>query len=155
METKIPNHEKYLEIAQNCSFANLRKASRMLTQLMDDMLRPLGLHSTQFTVLVALAAAGEVTMTPLSRALAMDRTTLARNLEPLQRERLVEVNPGKDQRTRLIRLTPEGATLVAQAVPIWEEGQKAVIDHLGQDRWAALMGDLSSLVSMVNAEVED
>src|ERR1041385_8508895 len=148
METKIPNHEKYLEIAQNCSFANLRKASRMLTQLFDDRLRPLGLHSTQFTVLVALAVVGEATMTPLARELVMDRTTLARNLEPLQREGLVEVNPGKDQRTRLIRLTPQGAKLVAQAVPLWEEGQKAVIEHLGQIRWTALMGDLSSIVDM-------
>lgn len=139
-----------MEIARTCSVANLRKASRTITQLFDDLLRPLGLHSTQFTVLVALAAAGETTMSPLAQILAMDRTTLARNLEPLQRDGLVEVNPGKDQRTRLVRLTARGAELVAQGVPLWEQGQKAVIDHLGLEHWTMLMGDLASLVSMVN-----
>ena len=91
-------------------------------------------------------------MSPLAHELAMDRTTLARNLEPLQRDGLVEVTPGKDQRTRMVRLTARGAELVAKAIPLWEQGQKSVIEHLGVARWTALMGDLSALVSMVKTE---
>ncbi len=148
METKPPDREKCLEIERTCSYSNLRKASRALTQVFDDIFRPLGLHSTQFTLLVALTVAGDVTVTPLARALGMDRTTLARNLGPLQRRGLVEIVPGTDQRTRIVRLTGQGRALVVQAIPLWEQGQAAVLERLGQERWSRLLGDLASLVSM-------
>ncbi|MBI5031991.1 MAG: winged helix-turn-helix transcriptional regulator [Chloroflexi bacterium] len=142
--------KKCLEIERTCSLHNLRKASRAVTQLYDDAFRPLRLHSTQLTLLVALLGAGETPITPLARALAMDRTTLARNLRPLERQGLVEIASGEDQRTRMVRLTAKGRQTVAQALPLWEQAQKQVIEHLGQERWHRLLEDLSRLVSMVN-----
>ncbi len=152
MTTTTSDLEKCLEIARTCSYSNLRKASRALTQIFDDIFRPLGLHSTQFTLLVALTVAGDVTVTPLARALGMDRTTLARNLGPLERRGLVEIVPGTDQRTRLVRLTDQGRAKVVQAIPLWEQGQAAVVERLGQEHWSRLMGDLASLVSMAGPD---
>ncbi len=148
MTTTTPDLEKCLEIERTCSYSNLRKASRALTKFFDDIFRPLGLHSTQFTLLVALTVAGDVTVTPLARVLAMDRTTLARNLAPLERRGLVEIVPGTDQRTRIVRLTDRGRAMAAQAIPLWEQGQAAVIERLGQERWSRLLGDLGNLASM-------
>jgi DNA-binding MarR family transcriptional regulator len=149
VKATTPDLPKCLEIERTCSVANLRKASRAVTQLFDEAFRPLDLHSTQFTLLVALAVAGAAPITPLARELAMDRTTLARNLHPLERQALVEVTRGEDQRTRIVRLTRKGRAAVAQAIPLWEQAQKVVVEQLGQERWSLLLGDLSSLVSMV------
>jgi len=120
----------------------------MVTQLYDELLKPLDLYSTQFTLLVAISAAGSAPMTPIARELAMDRTTLARNLEPLVRQGFVEVSPGKDQRVRMVKLTEAGREKLAQAIPLWEAGQKIVIEHLGRERWTALMGDLAQLTKL-------
>ena len=68
----------------NCTFANLRKASRTVSQAYNDALRPAGLKATQFTLLATLNKRGEVSVSELAAALVMDRTTLTRNLKPLE-----------------------------------------------------------------------
>src|SRR5919106_4818042 len=84
--------------ASRCACFNLRKATRAVTQLYDDALRPSGLRCTQFSLLTLLRASGTVAMTELAEDAVMDRTTLARNLDILEREGLVRVRPGEDAR---------------------------------------------------------
>ena len=79
---------------QNCTCFNLRKATRAVTQLFDEALKPCGLYATQFTLLAAISSQENVTITELSKTLVMDRTTLTRNLNPLQKSGWVEVTPG-------------------------------------------------------------
>jgi len=85
---------KRSEIVQNCTCFNLRKTARAVTHLFDEALRPCGLHATQFTLLAAIASKDDPTITELSKALVMDRMTLTRNLNPLQKNGWVEVTPG-------------------------------------------------------------
>src|SRR3954452_10965762 len=106
---------KLREIARACACANLRKASRAVTQLFDTAIAPSGLKATQFTLLVTSRLSGEETINRLAERMSMDRTTLSRNLRPMVREGLLEVNPGEDGRTRLVSISPEGERALKKA----------------------------------------
>ena len=78
---------------------NLRKSSRAVTQIYDTILKPSGLRSRQFALLGPMSNRGSITMTRLAKALVMDRTTLTRNLRPLEKQGFIVINMGDDQRT--------------------------------------------------------
>jgi DNA-binding MarR family transcriptional regulator len=139
---------KLEEVARACACANLRKAARVVTQLFDGVLAPSGLKATQFTLLVTSRLMGETPVGELAGTMAMDRTTLSRNLKPLVREGLLEVRPGEDGRTRLVKVTPEGERALAGAYPLWKRAQEAVVTALGSDRFEALLGDTARAVSL-------
>src|SRR5438876_11565211 len=100
-----------------CNCSTLRSATRVLTQAYDEVLRPSGLRTTQFSILARLAGVGPVPLSELAELLAMDRTTLARNLRPLEREDFLRLEVGSDRRERLIHLTPAGRRALARAMP--------------------------------------
>ena len=142
------NMAKVLEVASFCACANLRKASRAVTQLYDESLQPSGLRATQYTLLVALSLTGSISITDLAQKLVMDRTTLTRNLTLLEHQGLVTIAPGTDQRTRLVTLTNQGLEAVAKSLPLWEQAQTRIVSGLGRDRWNTLLADLSDVVSL-------
>jgi DNA-binding MarR family transcriptional regulator len=133
------------EIAISCSFAQISRAARTMTQIFDDALKPVGLSAGQFTLLVTLAVAPETTMTPLARRMKMDRTTLARNLQPLERDGLVKISAGRDQRQRVIQLTGAGRQTLEFAVPLWKTAQHTVVELLGFADWQTLMEQLGRI----------
>lgn len=130
-----------------CTCFNTRKAARVLTQLYDDAFRGLGIRGTQFSFLVHAASYGPVTVTKLADIMLMDRTTLARNLGPLEKNGYLSVEPGKDRRQRVVSITEKGKSALAEALPVWKETQEKVKGTMGHDRWGALMGSLSGLVA--------
>lgn len=144
----IVSTSKLEEVARACACANLRKAARVVTQLFDGVLAPSGLKATQFTLLVTSRLMGETPVGELAGTMAMDRTTLSRNLKPLVREGFLEVRPGEDGRTRLVKVTPEGERALAGAYPLWQRAQEAVFTALGVDRYEALLGDTARAVSL-------
>ena len=93
----------------------MRKAARALTAFYDQVMAPTGLRATQGTLLVALARAGDIPVSRLAGILGMDRTTLTRNLAPLERDRLVTVRPGEDRRVKLAGITEKGRKTLAAA----------------------------------------
>lgn len=129
-----------------CTCANLRKATRVVTQAFDAALRPSGLKATQFTVLATLGSEGELPLTRLASALVMDRTTLTRNLKPLVRDGLVHIGQEADQRVRNVSLSAKGESVLAAARPCWEQAQSRVVDALGPTRWSGLLEDLKATV---------
>jgi DNA-binding MarR family transcriptional regulator len=129
----------------------LRKVTRAVTQLYDELLRPAGLRVTQFSLLVAVRMAGPVGVTRLVELTVMDRTTLTRNLELLQKQGLIEVASGEDRRTRIVTLTAEGNAAIAEALPFWKKAQSHVVNSLGQERWADMLTDLREPVALANA----
>jgi DNA-binding MarR family transcriptional regulator len=139
---------KLREVARACACANLRRAARALTQLFDEALAPSGLRVTQFTLLVTSRLAGESTINELAERMAMDRTTLSRNLKPLVRSGLLEVRPGEDGRRRLVRLTPAGEQALEEAYPLWQQAQQETVGVLGEERHEALLGDVARMVSL-------
>jgi DNA-binding MarR family transcriptional regulator len=137
------------QVVSSCACFNLRKASRVITQHFDEILKPSGLLITQFTILVAIAMAGSGTINELAERLVMDRTTLTRNLKPMEREGWLKSEPGHDQRTRVISLTPNGETALAQALPLWKQAQNGVEEALGQQRWSALLSHLAETTALI------
>lgn len=135
-----------LNDVRHCTCFNLRKATRAVTQLYDDALRPTGLRITQFSLLVVIHFAGKATITDLAEMAVMDRTTLKRNLEVLEQEGLVRIRPGPDARVRQVRLTPAAREKLEQALPYWAKAQARMAAGLGQGRSQRFLGDLSAAV---------
>ena len=143
-----PTTDQLAEIEARCACSNVRKAARAVTQLFDEMLQPTGLRSTQFTLLVAVARQRSAPMTQLSSMLVMDRTTLARNLKPLESLGLLTVGKGTDRRRHLVRLTERGSQALARALPHWEQAQHQVITRLGAAQWNMLQASLQATMML-------
>jgi DNA-binding MarR family transcriptional regulator len=140
--------EKCKEIGQTCACYKVRKAARAVTKIYEEVLRPIGLRATQFSLLMATRVMGPVTVVKLAQVMVMDRTTLTRNLQILETRGLITIKPGEDRREREVYLTAEGMEVLAKAVPLWEEAQERVREGLGEERLQNLLGDLSEMVSL-------
>jgi len=134
---------------KDCTCFNLRKATRAVTQLFDDRMQPTGLRGTQFTLLSAISETGTIAISQLSRVLIMDRTTLTRNLKPLETKRLVKIVPGLDRRTRTLTLTDKGCKTLEKALPFWRQAQSEVIERLTYKSWKELLGHLDRTVEII------
>ncbi|MEB3216054.1 MAG: MarR family winged helix-turn-helix transcriptional regulator [Nostocales cyanobacterium 94392] len=137
------------QAGSTCACFNLRKASRVITQHFDEVLKPSGLLVTQFTILAAVTIAKSATINELAQKLVMDRTTLTRNLKPLERKGWIKSEPGRDQRTRMITLTTNGETVLAKALPLWKQAQSTVEETLGQQRWSLLLTYLVETTALI------
>jgi DNA-binding MarR family transcriptional regulator len=127
----------------NCVCLNLRMAARTITQFYDGKFREVGLRSTQFNVLAAIGETGPVPITQLADILVMDRTTLNRDLQPLQRDGLVTSQKGEDKRVRLIDLTDEGRVRLSRGLPVWKNLQDDFHKSIGKKGWKTLEKGLS------------
>jgi DNA-binding MarR family transcriptional regulator len=133
-----------------CLCASLRRATRALTQLYEEALRPLGLRASQFTILQVLSLAGEKTQGDLGRMLAMDSTTLTRTLEIMSRRRWIARRHGEDRREWRIRLSSTGKAQLGRALPHWERVQALVQQQLGgsqRDQLMKLSNDVTNVVT--------
>jgi DNA-binding MarR family transcriptional regulator len=137
--------------AENCTGRTLRKATRAINGLFDEAMRPTGLRHSQFGVLVALALAEEATVSKLARLLDLDRTTMTRNLGPLERRGLVVSAASDDARNRVLRLTEKGRDTLARALPIWARAQARIVRGLGDLRWKGLLVDLHAATSLARS----
>lgn len=116
-----------------CMCANLRRASRAMTQRYEEALRPVGLRATQFTILQALSLAGEVTQGKLGTILSMDSTTLTRTLTIMYRPGWIAKRRGEDRREWRMRLSKSGEIQFRRALPYWEEAQTELRRALGDE----------------------
>jgi DNA-binding MarR family transcriptional regulator len=126
----------------------VRRAARALTDLYDDALAPVGLKVTQFSVLRTVQRLDPVSISVLADEMALDRSTLGRNLQVLARRGLVVVTEGEDLRTRTAALTPHGEQVLGGALPLWEAMQQRVRRQLGADRVAALFEVLEQVEAL-------
>ena len=137
--------EMNLSDPANCLCFNLRRAARALTQLYDAALKPAQITAPQFTLLTAVARQGPVSLSDLAAALGMDRTTLTRNLTPLQRDGLVASAEGDDRRVRLLALTAMGRARLEQAEPLWNAVQAKVAGAFGHGPANTLIAELGRI----------
>ena len=118
-----------------------------MTRAYDKALRPAGLRSTQFSILGAASIGGGVPLGKLADMLGMERTTLTRNLQLIEREGLIKV-VNVDGRTRNVVLTEAGNRRLAQALPLWENAQNGLRRKLGARDWATVQGALTTLAGI-------
>lgn len=142
------SYDRIIQDPQLCVCANLRKAARAVTQVYDEALKPCGIRSTQSNILTVLSLAGPLSISELAHELVMDRTTLARNLKPLEAQGLLTVMPGQDQRVRLVQLTPAGHEVLNTTLPLREQAQTHMVEKLGRKKVDDLLGYLSDAVTI-------
>lgn len=131
-----------------CHATNLRKATRRISQLYDVVLAPSGLRSTQRSILMQIARSQAPTMSELAAAMVLDRSALAHNLKPLERDGLVsvEVDPN-DKRSRLIKLSKEGEDRLLASHGLWEQAQECFESVLGAEQAEELRASLRLIAS--------
>ena len=135
-----------LFVRDTCLCLHLQRAARALARRFDDALRPLGLTSGQYSMMMALNQPAPPTIGVVASILCVDRTTLTAALKPLKRRGLVTVTvDNSDRRSRRLKLTAAGRGLLARAVPVWRRTH-AEIDRLVPDDGAErLRCDLRAL----------
>jgi DNA-binding MarR family transcriptional regulator len=139
-----------LSAVENCVCFNLRWVTRAVTQFYDTEMRRHGIRPTQGSVLAVLRAKDTWNMAELSDCLGMERTTLVRNLRPLQREGLVQaVGGGRGRRVELA-ITAKGRKQIEKLAPAWKSAQSAVVKTLGEKRWSAILSDLETAALALN-----
>lgn len=130
-----------------CNCAALREAARYVTQLYDQHLAGAGLRTTQYSIIAKLKRLGPMTINALAQEMVMDRTTLGRNIVPLQRRRLIAVKRGRDDgRSKELHLTKAGLARLDAAFKGWVKAQAQFEATLGGDRALELRGLLRAVV---------
>ena len=133
--------------ATPCNCAALREAARYVTQLYDQHLAAAGLSTSQYSLLTRLKRLGPTTINALAQDMVVDRTTLGRNIVPLQRRRLVVVRRGRDDgRSRELHLTKAGLARLDAACKGWAKAQAQFEGTFGSDRASELRGLLRAVV---------
>jgi DNA-binding MarR family transcriptional regulator len=139
-------------IVEECAGGRTRQASRMLTRVYDEELRPIGVQASQLTLLVAVAMFGEsgATVGALADATLMDRTTVTRNVKPLEQAGLLLVaRSSTDARSRTIVLTRAGERKIEAAYPLWRRAQERIRSAVGAGRIDALRGQLEEILPRI------
>lgn len=142
--TNKKNNELYeatAHIRDHCLCLHAQRAARALARRFDDVLRPHGITSGQFSLLNVLNRPDPASMGPVAKFLAMDRSTLTANLKPLERNGLVrvEVDP-EDRRGRKLSLTAEGRKVLRAAMAVWRREHAALEREIGGDTDALRAG---------------
>ena len=128
-----------LPAPEECNCFTVRAAARHVSQSYDRFLAPTGLRMTQYSILVRLKRKGPLTINTLAEDMVMDRTTLGRNILPLQRDGLITIkSAASDRRAKELRLTKAGETRLQRAFEGWSQAQARFEAAFGEKRAAEL-----------------
>jgi DNA-binding MarR family transcriptional regulator len=130
---------------ETCACHRIRMASRAVTRSYDEALRPVGLRATQVSLLAAIALEGAMSIASLARFVGMDRSTLTRNLAPLEKEKLLAVGGEGWRRSRSLDITAKGRARLKRALPLWEAAQRRLKREMGR-RWNAVQSSLDHVI---------
>jgi DNA-binding MarR family transcriptional regulator len=137
-----------MEFETPCACTTLRRTARAVTAAYDAALAPSGLRITQFSILRRLARLGPLPVTRLAAEAALDRSTMGRNLNPLERRGLVRIEIGNiDQRERIACLTAAGEAAIDVALPYWRKAQERIAALVQPSAIAELAAQLDALVA--------
>jgi DNA-binding MarR family transcriptional regulator len=134
--------------SRECNCFAVRSAARHITQVYDQFLASSGLRTTQFSILAKLHQKGPLTINALASEMVMDRSTLGRNILPLQRDRLIQTQTAtSDRRAKELLLTPEGEKRLHAARQGWAKAQARFETTFGRRRAAELRALLRAVVA--------
>ena len=133
---------------EECTCLAVRQAARHVTQFYDRHLAPVGLRTTQFSILARLRRHGAMTINALAEEMVMDRTTLGRNILPLERDGLISIKPGRtDRRSKELRLTDAGLERLRAGYQGWRDAQKGFAAAFGNERTVGLRALLQEVAA--------
>lgn len=136
------------DVAGMCAGHKTKNAARILSRRYEEALRPSGLKSGQYTMLVVIAVTEDRTLTELAGHMGLERTTLIRNLKPLERDGLVTISDEGYRRARTVEVTDQGYAKLQTALPLWREAQASVRAELGDEVWKSVHQSLEALNSL-------
>jgi DNA-binding MarR family transcriptional regulator len=136
------------DLLRSCACHKVRMAARSVTRSYDQALRPTGLRATQLALLVAVATGEAPSIASLAELLGMDRSTLTRNLGPLESEGLVAIGREGWRRSRSLEITKKGRERLREALPLWRKAQDSLKGRVGERAWNAAQASFESLVSV-------
>jgi len=137
-----------LPSARECNCFAVRAAARHVTQFYDQLLAPTGLRTTQFSILARLKRLGPLTINTLASDMVMDRTTLGRNIVPLERDGLIRVKAAaSDRRAKELHLTRAGEKRLEEAMKGWSQAQTRFETTFGIKRAADMRALLRRVVA--------
>jgi DNA-binding MarR family transcriptional regulator len=136
-----------------CVCTTLRMTTRSVTRLYDRALSEAGLRAAGHAILARLSDDGPLPISRLAARLALERTTCSRELEPLVKAGLVEIEIGQDRRERVARLSDAGADKLAAARVHWKRAQQQLMRAFGADEMGELLGGLRVLLRTVEDTV--
>jgi DNA-binding MarR family transcriptional regulator len=132
----------------DCNHFAVRSAARHITQFYDQFLAPVGLRTGQFSILAQLKRLGPLTVNALAKEMVMDRTTLARNVQPLERDGFIRTERvASDRRAKALRLTYAGEKRVQAGLKAWAQAQAQFESSFGAKRGTELRALLRSVVA--------
>src|ERR1700689_3233822 len=147
----MPRRGSLLAPHSACTCGSLRKASRRISQFYDAALAPVGIKSTQFSILAEVergSTLGPLSMCELATAMVMDRSTLGHNLKPLERDDLVVLRLSvDDRRKRYVELTKRGRSVLARARRLWRQAEGHFETIFGKEPAAELRAVLLSIAA--------
>jgi DNA-binding MarR family transcriptional regulator len=133
---------------QDCNCFALRSAARHVTQLYDQFLAPSGLRTTQFSILAKLRRLGPMTINELAKNMVTDRTTLGRNIQPLERDGWIKIErTAFDRRAKKLHLTKTGEQRLQAALKGWSQAQAKFETTFGPKHAADLRALLRGVVA--------
>ncbi len=140
---------------RGCTSFKLRQLTRRVSQHYDRIVAGAGLKTTQYSLLSNIERLGPIRPSDLAAAMAMEASTLTRNLQPLVASGWAEIGPGADARSRLVTATPAGRAKRSEAQREWKRAQLALNEQLGAARVAALHALLDDCLGAMSAVEED
>jgi DNA-binding MarR family transcriptional regulator len=123
---------------RGCTNLKLRQLSRAVTRHYDAYVARTGLKNTQYSLLSHVVLLGPIQPVELARRMKLDASTLTRNLQPLVAQGWVEIGPGADARSRIIRATAAGRSKRVEGQRAWKQAQLALNQRLSDERVAQL-----------------
>jgi DNA-binding MarR family transcriptional regulator len=133
-----------------CACSQLRRTARAVSVFYDRFLAPAGLTVTQYALLASIARTEGISRSALALNLGMERTTLTRNLRPLERAKLLKTSAGEDRRERLLKLTPAGYRKLDLSFPLWAEAQKHFLAQVGADQVKGMHSALAAVAGSLD-----
>lgn len=146
------NKKELRQIGIGCLNFNLKKAAREIAIIYDRIFSTLGIKSTQFSILVGVAYFNKSSMNQLSIMLGLDRTTLTKNLKPLERDAYLKIIKGEDKRKQFVSLTKKGELLLEKAIPLRNKTHETLVNKLGKEDYRTLISSLHNFEKKLKEE---
>ena len=121
-----------------CYWKKLRLVTNAITKIYADALQPCGLAINQYCILSNISKMDKPSTSTLAASIELDRTTLVRTLEPLEKQGLVRDVSASTCRDRALELTSKGEALLCEGRTLWQHAQKDVEQLFGSNAIAAL-----------------
>lgn len=131
-----------------CNLFHLRRAARAVSRQYGAVMKSTDAQAPQFSVLFILSRAGALSITELASKMGMDRTSMSRNLQPMQAHGLISLGAEGAARAREVTITQAGRAALDELMPLWRQAQAEFVEHLGEADTALLIALLSRVATI-------